>query len=76
MGRLVLAAVAAVIGFVLRRWIALAAAAGAWALFVLGLGLGWWGHGLGDAWQLSLVAGAASAAGGAAVGVALGRRIR
>ncbi len=75
-GFLVLAAASAAFGFLVGRWIAVGAAVGAWIVFFGGLAAGWWGDGLGDAWQISFAVGSVTAGAGAAAGVAIGRAAR
>jgi hypothetical protein len=59
----------AALGALVARWPVVPVAAGAWPAFMLGLEQGWWGNGVGDGWQVSLVVGAAAGAVGAAFGV-------
>lgn len=74
---LVLIAVGAVaIGAVAGRWAVVVPVAAAWPLFMVGLERGWWGNGVGDGWEASLVLGAATAAVGAALGVMARRFVR
>jgi hypothetical protein len=66
----------AALGAVVARWTAVPVAAGAWPAFMLGLEQGWWGSGVGDGWQVSLLVGAAGGAVGAAFGAWVRRRGR
>lgn len=62
-------AVAGAIGFLIARWAVVAVLAAAWPLWFLGLRQDWWGHGVGDGWQVILVSGTLAAAVAGAVGV-------
>jgi hypothetical protein len=57
------------VGFLIARWWAVLVPVGGLALLYAGLNAGWWGHGVGDGWQVAMailmVVGAAAAAGGA-----------
>ena len=64
---------AALAGVVIGRWLALPIAVGTWVGFMLGLKADWWGNGVGDAWTVSLFAGAGLVGLGASLGV-LGHR--
>ena len=67
---------AAAIGALAGRWAVVPPLIAPWPLFILGVGLGWWGHGLGEFWALGLIVGTASSAIGAVVGVLGGRMLR
>ena len=74
---LVLIAVGAVtIGALAGRWVVVVPVTAAWPLFMVGVERGWWGNGVGDGWEASLVFGAATAAVGAALGVIARRVVR
>lgn len=42
------------VGFVIGRWWAVVVPLGGLTLFYVGLNKGWWGNGVGDAWQLAM----------------------
>jgi len=65
----------AAIGFLVGREVALAVPLVIWSCFFTGLAIGWWGSGLGDAWEyaFALTLGATVAA--CAVGVATRRAL-
>lgn len=67
-------AVAIAIGFLSGRWAVVAVLAAAWPLYFLGLHQEWWGHGVGDGWQVILVTGTFVAVVAGAVGVLARRR--
>jgi hypothetical protein len=67
-------AVAVAIGFLIGRWAVVAVLAAAWPLYFLGLHQEWWGHGVGDGWQVILVTGTLVAAVAGAAGVLARRR--
>jgi hypothetical protein len=60
------------VGFVIGRWWAVVVPLGGLTLFYVGLNVGWWGNGVGDAWQLAM--GILMAAGVVAVVVGLAAR--
>jgi hypothetical protein len=70
------AVAAAAIGALVDRWAVVVPAAAAWPVFMLGLERGWWGNGVGDGWEASLVAGALLGGVGAALGVVARRSLR
>ena len=72
-GLLLVGVAAAVIGVLVGRWIVMPPVAATWPTFMSGLERGWWGNGVGDGWEWSLVAGTALAVAGAALGVAVRR---
>lgn len=70
---LLLGAVALALGTLVGRWPIVAAVAVVWPLYMIGLERGWWGDGVGDAWEYSLVLGAAVSAAASTLGVFLRR---
>lgn len=55
------------------RWVALVVPAFLVAVYYGGLVAGWWGHGVGDAWQVAAVVVGAVITSGTAVAVAVAR---
>ena len=43
-----------VVGFVIGRWWAIVVPIGGLSLFYVGLNVGWWGYGVGEAWQVAM----------------------
>ena len=65
--------VAALVGFLTRRWIVSAAAVAVWPVYFFGVLGGWWGSGVGDGWQIGLIAATVLAAVAGAAGVLVRR---
>ncbi len=58
------------VGFVVGRWRALLVPIGGLTLFYVGLNAGWWGYGVGDAWQFAMATLVVAGVVGAVAGVA------
>lgn len=58
------------VGFLIGRWWAVAVPIGGLTLFYVGLGVGWWGYGLGEAWQVAMLVLMLVGVLGAVVGIA------
>lgn len=71
----VTAVLAAASAYLLPRLLAPILAILVWPVYFLGLVQEWWGHGVGDGWEISLVALTAAAVLGSGIGV-LARRAR
>ena len=69
-------AVAIAVGFLIGRWAIVIVLAAAWPVYFLGLHQEWWGHGVGDGWQVILVAGTLAALCAGAAGVFARRKTR
>jgi hypothetical protein len=67
-------AIASAIGFLIGRWAIVIVLAAAWPLYFIGLHAGWWGHGVGDGWEVALVIGTLVATVAGAAGVFARRR--
>ena len=67
-------AVSVAIGFLIGRWAIVVVLAATWPSYFLGLRQAWWGHGVGDGWQVILVTGTLVAVVAGAIGVFARRR--
>lgn len=63
------------LGFVVGRWIVLAAPIVFWTVFFTGVAAGLWGSGFGDAWELAVTFVMAAALAAAAIGVLVRRTL-
>jgi hypothetical protein len=65
-----------VLGVIVARRLVLVPAGTWWLVYFLGLNQRWWGSGVGDGWGYGLIGATALTVAAAAVGIAVGLRVR